>query len=115
MSTVNIVKGSRIRAQWFQAKTNPPACLAGAMMKFGATSYDVSGVIRHFRGDHPTSPTVIQIFIDPDPGYDGPTTTPDGCTCGHPHVQIDPKHIVSVDDIPYGHVTDSGPIPSGTP
>ncbi len=93
MDTIVITKGSRIRAQWMKAKMNPPSCLAGMQMKFGATSYDVTGVVRHVRGNHPTNPTVVRFFIDPDGDWDGPTDRPDGCTCDREHVEVNPAHV----------------------
>jgi hypothetical protein len=91
----DIKKGSRIRADWIQVN-DPPSSLAGCMPKFGASGRSVTGVVRHVRGDHPTTPTVIFVYVDPDGPWDGPTVTPHGCTCDHKHVQVDPKHIVEV-------------------
>ena len=97
MNEVNVTKGSRIRAEWFKAKMDPPACLAGMQLKFGATRFEVVGVVKHVRGDHPTNPTVIRFYVDPDHTWDGPTVTPEGCTCGHPHVEINPAHVVGME------------------
>ena len=92
----HITKGSRVHARWFQAN-DPPSCLAGVQMKVAGQFADVTGVCRHFRGDDPVNPTVITVFIDPDPGtWDGPTVRPPGCTCDHPHVAVNPDHIVGV-------------------
>jgi hypothetical protein len=91
----NVVKGTRIRAHWLRAN-NPPSCLAGMQLKFGATSCDVTGVVRHFRGDHPTEPTVIAIFIDPDGDCDLPRVRPEGCSCEKPHVQVNPKWVTEI-------------------
>lgn len=93
---MNIVKGTRVRAQWFTAQTDPPACLAGVQMKFVALGRDVTGTIRHFRGNDPMNPTVIQIFIDADGSTDIPTTPCPDCTCGHDHIAIKPDWIVGV-------------------
>ena len=92
-----IPKGARISASWFQAN-NPPSCLAGRQMKLGVTGLSVTGVIRHVRGDHPTHPTVVKLFVDPDPDckWDGPLVTPYGCTCDHQHVEVSPDHITAV-------------------
>ncbi len=89
-TTADIVKGSRIRARWLQA-TN--ACLAGVQPKVGAVQRDVTGIVRHFRGDHPTAPTKTMLYIDAD-GEAG-TVTPAGCACG-PHVEVNPDHVVAV-------------------
>lgn len=100
MSDAYITKGTRIRAQWFQA-SDPPSSLAGVMMKVGAKFIDVTGTCRHFRGDDPTNPSTVDIYIDPDPGtWDGPLVKPDGgCSCpaSHPgHVRIKPKHVLGM-------------------
>lgn len=87
---MNITKGTRITARWFRA-TN--ASLAGMQPKIGAEEVVVSGIVRHFRGDHPTNPTKVRLYIDA-PGAD---VTPEGCTCG-PHVEIDPAHVVSAEN-----------------
>jgi hypothetical protein len=44
-------------------------------MKAGATHYQVSGVIRHIRGDDPVNPTQFYLFVDPDTSL------------------VDPKHV----------------------
>ena len=62
-----IRKGSRVRAQWF-AVQDPPASLSGMQMKVGVTERVVIGVITHVRGDHPITPTVIDIHVQPDEG-----------------------------------------------
>jgi hypothetical protein len=86
-------KGSRIRANWLDASL---VALAGVQMKFGAKSREVVGVIRHMRGDHPTNPTEIRYYIDPDDGYVGPKKDLIGCTCGHPHVEIKPEWVSEI-------------------
>lgn len=74
----NIKKGDRVRAEWLTANG---ASLAGMQPKFGATATVVEGVVTHIRGDHPTEPTTIRIWVQPDEG---------------PEVMVDPKHIVGV-------------------
>jgi hypothetical protein len=74
----DIKKGDRIRAHWFQT-TN--ASLAGAQPKFGAVEISVEGRVTHIRGDHPTEPTTIRVWIQPDDG---------------PEIDIDPHHITAV-------------------
>lgn len=66
----DIKKGSRVRAHWYQAQTNPPASLAGMQLKFGATERDIIGTIMHIWGDHPMNPTKYEIAIQPDEGGD---------------------------------------------
>jgi hypothetical protein len=62
-----IRKGTRIRAVWFEAQ-NPPASLAGMQMKLGVNERDVTGVVTHIRGNHPVTPTRIEIHVRPDEG-----------------------------------------------
>jgi hypothetical protein len=94
-----ITKGSRIRAEWAKAKTDPPASVAGMMLKFEVSRYAVVGVVRHVRGDDPVNPKVVRVYVDPDPGtWDGPTVVPDGgCSCGHPHVEVNPDHVTGME------------------
>ena len=42
--------------------------LAGVADKVTATSTTVSGVVTHVRGDHPTNPTSVGVWIQPDDG-----------------------------------------------
>ena len=83
-----ITKGTHIRAQWFDAKL---VSLAGMDMKTGATLRNVTGVVRHVRGDHPTAPTTVRIYIESDDGLG----TPCG-DCQVREVEVDPKHVVEV-------------------
>lgn len=93
-----ITKGSHVRAYWFQAQPIGTTALTGMMMKTTGMFRDVSGICRHFRGDDPVTPTKITVFVDPDPDtWDGPWVRPPGCTCPHPHVAVNPDHIVAVD------------------
>lgn len=80
--------GDTIRAKWFKASPLGSFSLAGNFMKFNATSHDVSGTVRHIRGDHPTEPTIIGVWIEHDSG--------DLCQkCGVKEVgPINPKYIV---------------------
>lgn len=92
--TVNITKGTRIRVQSMTAYL---PCLAGMQMKFGVKTQDFTGVVRHVRGDHPTNPTQIRFYVDPDgDAKDFNLTRPPGCTCASAHVDVDPKHVVGV-------------------
>lgn len=74
-----ITKGTRLRAQWLQATD---ACLSGSQMKVGAVSREVVGTVTHVRGDHPTAPKSIRIWVQPDDGGD--------------EVVIEPKWIVEL-------------------
>lgn len=87
------VKGSRIRANWLQATD---ACLAGMQAKFGAKSLSVTGVVRHIRGDHPTNPSEVRVYVDPEGDWKGPKVDVIGCKCGHPHVELKPEWVEAV-------------------
>ena len=78
MDSPFLKKGDRIRAQWFQATD---ACLAGMQPKVGATLIIVEGKVTHIRGDHPTNPIEIRVWVQPDEGDE---------------VIVDPKHIVAI-------------------
>jgi hypothetical protein len=96
--TVNgayVTKGTRIRAEWFKAN-NPPSSLAGAQLKFGATKFEIVGVVKHVRGDDPSNPTTVRFYVDPDHEWDGPTVSL-GCACGHSHVEVKPEHVKGVE------------------
>jgi hypothetical protein len=93
---VNIVKGARIRVHsevvYFPA-------LAGMQPKIGLAVQGFVGTVRHLRGDHPTAPTEVRIYADPDDGdfpQDFPTVRPPGCSCPNAHVEVDPKDVVEI-------------------
>lgn len=89
---VSLVKGTRIRATWLEAKL---VGLAGMQMKTGAETVSVTGSIRHFRGDHPTEPRHVKLYVDAEEGSFGGLSVE--CTkCGREHVEVDPRHIVEV-------------------
>lgn len=46
---VNIEKGSRVRAHWFQA-TNPPSSLSGNQFKLGVMEKTFTGRVMHIYG-----------------------------------------------------------------
>jgi hypothetical protein len=60
-----ISKGMRVRAEWIDTKL---VALAGVQMKAEGTRRFVEGVVTHVRGDHPTNPTKIGIWVQPDEG-----------------------------------------------
>lgn len=80
MSTVEVRKGSRVRARWFDAK--PRTSLAGAQAKTSATEREVVGVVTRIRGDSPDKPTAVRLWVAPDDGGEV--------------VQIQPEWIVEV-------------------
>jgi hypothetical protein len=89
----NIVKGTLIKAQWLKAT---PASLAGVQMKVGAVAKSISGVVRHIRGDHPTDPTIIKLYVEPE-SWDGEYTA-DVCDCHDNLVEIDPMWVYEVNN-----------------
>jgi len=84
----NIVKGTRIRAQWFNAQLT---CLAGVQMKVGAELRVVVGTVRHLRGNPLANPTEIKLYIEADNGL--------GMMCDKcqvREVEVDSKHVVEI-------------------
>lgn len=88
-------KGDRVRAQWYQAQTSGFS-LAGMQLKFLASARVLVGRVAHVRGNHPTQPTEIRVYLDPEEPYDGPMVTLEGCTCGRQHVELQPAWIQEV-------------------
>ena len=91
-----VTKGMRIRARWFADAR--PVALPGVMFKLQATERDVVGVVKHVRGDHPTNPTITRFYVTPDGECAAPRTRPPGCTCAEEHVEVNPDHVIGVDD-----------------
>jgi len=68
-SGFNVVKGSRVKACWFAIpKSWDRTSIAGMQMKLPATEMFAEGVVTHIRGDHPVSPTRIEIAIQQSDG-----------------------------------------------
>ena len=67
---VFVTKGTRVRASWLKAKTNPPASLAGMQLKFDAEWVEIEGVVTDIRGDHPTHPTRVGFIVRQDDGVE---------------------------------------------
>jgi len=61
-------KGDRVRAVYFQAKKLGTYSIAGAQPKAVGDMVEVIGTVTHIRGNHPTNPTSIRIWIQPDDG-----------------------------------------------
>ncbi len=85
-----ITKGKRIKAQWFEAEL---VSLAGMGAKVGATQRVVTGVVRHVRGDHPTHPTSVRLYVESDDGLGSPCGK-----CQVREVEVNPEHVVEVSD-----------------
>jgi len=77
-------KGDRVRVEILQAD-DPPGSLAGAQLKFTAKKFVLTGVVRHVRGDAPTTEasTDIRIWVEPEgPIPEGLRTDRcDRCSC----------------------------------
>jgi len=74
MPKVTLHKGDWIQAEWLEPNEG---CLSGNQMKFSAETKQVSGIVRHVRGNHPTHPTSIRLFVEPDGGGDQVLVAPD--------------------------------------
>lgn len=83
-----ITKGTRIRARWWDTKL---VCLSGVQMKAEGTPREVVGIVRHVRGDHPTSPTQTRLYVEAEDGLGSPCGT-----CQVREVEVDPKHVVEI-------------------
>ncbi len=95
-----ITKGDRIHVEWFQAQEFGTWSLAGFQEKTTGQFVSVIGTCVHFRGDHPTNPTKIRIYIDVEEG-----TLPDsvelvkpyGCTHEKGHLEIREEWIKGIE------------------
>ncbi len=63
---VFVSKGMRVFVQALVAQRTGTHSLAGAQMKVSAQHVELTGTIAHVRGDHPTAPTNIGVWIAPD-------------------------------------------------
>lgn len=75
-----ILKGDWIRAEWFQTLGSEGT--TGSQMKVKAQQFRVQGVVKHIRGDHPTHPTSIRLYVEPDGGGE--------------EVEVNPSSVVEV-------------------
>jgi hypothetical protein len=92
-----VTKGARVRARWFHAAPLGTYSLAGAQLKTTGRWIEVEGVVRHVRGDHPTAPMEVWLFVEAD-GDDLPRLRPPGCICADEHVPVKPEHVLEVID-----------------
>lgn len=65
---IQLTLNMRVRAEWFEAKPDGSVSLAGVQRKVSALLKTVEGRITHIRGNHPTAPTSIGVWIQPDAG-----------------------------------------------
>jgi hypothetical protein len=66
-SSPTLSKGDWVHAAWFEPTE---ACLSGSQLKTEAKLRHVHGTITHIRGNHPTEPTSVRIWVKPDDGSD---------------------------------------------
>lgn len=90
--TLDLVKGSRVVAQWFEAWPLGSHALAGAQMKTAATGHTVVGTCVHFYSQGPGFPCEV-VMVDPEPELSTVEATVQDCSCGKPHVAIKPAWI----------------------
>jgi hypothetical protein len=84
-----VTKGTRLRARWVEART---VSLAGVQPKVEGTPREVVGTVRHVRGDHPTAPTTIRLYVEPDEPAEG-----EACPkCGVVEIEVNPAHVVEI-------------------
>jgi hypothetical protein len=97
---MNVVKGTRVRVQFFQAKPIGSFSLAGCQLKTTGQFVEVIGTCRHFRGDDPVNPTMVRVYIEAEGEVPEHVVQcrPFGCTCeGHDNlVEVNPNHIVEI-------------------
>lgn len=62
-------------------------------MKFGATLVEVSGVVRHVRGNDPVNPTEIRLYVESDDGLGEPCGK-----CQVREIAIKANHVYEVID-----------------
>ena len=75
-----LVKSMCVRAEWFEARPFDAVSLAGVQLKVAANPKVVEGTVAHIRGDHPTSPRSVGVWISTDAGDE---------------VVVDARHIIS--------------------
>lgn len=75
--------GMRARAEWLEAAPLGSHSLAGMQAKVSATSRVVEGIVTHIRGDSPTDPASVGVWLLTDEGQE---------------VLVDARHIVAVLD-----------------
>lgn len=64
--TTFAAKGSRVRVRILVPKPLGSYSVAGAQPKFVAEEVTFTGKIAHVRGNHPTAPTSIRVWVEPD-------------------------------------------------
>lgn len=77
-----LVKGMRVRAEWFEARPFDDVSLAGVQLKVAAKPKVIEGAVTHIRGNDPVAPTSVGVWIMTDAGEE---------------VVIDARHIVDAE------------------
>lgn len=97
MDTPHITKGTKIQVEFFASRE---VALSGMQMKTEAQLVNVIGTCVHFRGDHPTDPSEIEIFIDVTEGVvpdHVKLVKPHGCTHEKGHLKVKESWIKGVE------------------
>lgn len=93
----NIVKGTKVTIRRMVIKPN--TCLAGQQLKFGGDFQEFEGVVRHIRGNHPTEPTSVRLWVEPVSGdFTKDSSGTEFCEkCGCIEIgEINPDHVASI-------------------
>ncbi len=80
-TNLKLRKGMRVRAEWLEGQPVDRVALPSVQTKIGAAMRQMEGVIAHLRGDHPTHPTSIGVWLTTDSGEE---------------IVTDARHIVAV-------------------
>lgn len=95
-------KGSRIRARWLASALFGSWSLPGCQPKAVIEEVVITGTVCHVRGDRPTAPTTVRLYVEPEGDVPAwlPRLRPYGCECpGHDRlVEVDPENVVEVSD-----------------
>jgi hypothetical protein len=58
--------GSRVLVKFFEAQEPGTYSIAGVQPKVVGRFVEFTGTVRHIRGNHPTSPTEVRLWVEPD-------------------------------------------------
>lgn len=92
-------KGDLVAFSWLEAKPLGSYSLAGAQMKIAASKGEIRGRVAHVRGDHPTEPTLVGVWLDAGEGFysDRPMKTEHCEKCNR--LEVGPFDIRYLDEI----------------
>lgn len=100
MKAPYITKGVKVHVEFFSSKELGTYSLSGFQPKVTGLFVSVAGPCVHFRGDHPTHPTQVKIFIDVTEGElpEGvELVKPFGCTHEKGHLEIREEWIKAIE------------------